>query len=696
MQYLFAGHTLDADRRELRRGTDSIAVEPQVFDLLIYLVENRDRVVSKDDLIGSVWGGRIVSDSTLTSRVNAARKAVGDSGEDQKLIRTIARKGLRFVGEVRIQSNRDNSAQTRKIAAILVADVAGYSRLAGADEDRILARLRTLRSDLVDPTIAVHHGRVVKRTGDGLIVEFRSVVDAVRCAIEVQSGMAERNAGVAPDKRIEFRVGIHLGDVVEEADGDLMGDGVNIAARLEGVCKPGGVCLSGAAYEQVRDRVRETFSDLGEKALKNIGRPVRAYEVTLDGMAASAGLGAQEKSPRLTLPDKPAIAVLPFTNMSGDPEQEYFSDGISEDIITALSKLRWFFVIARNSSFTYKSKAVHMKQVADELGVGYVLEGSVRKGGDRVRITAQLNDAATGSHIWAERYDRDLADVFAVQDEITEAIVAAIEPQLYAAENFRAQRKPPDSIDAWDLVMRALSHYWRVTRQDNVVAQALLEKAIAIDPDYGQASGVLAASHMFCVHMGWADRASVAPVAERAALAAIRADGEDPWAHLALGHVHLFGRRFDDSLAEFELALRLNPNFSVAQGYYGLALSYCGRWQEAAQAASRALRLSPRDPLLAIYNGIAAYAQFVGRNYDEAIRLARQALRERADFVGAHRVLTAAAGMAGQTQVAAAGLEELRRAQPNISLAWIAKEMPIKLDAEREHYLEAFRRVGLE
>ena len=318
--------------------------------------------------------------------------------------------------------------------------------------------------------------------------------------------------------------------------------------------------------------------------------------------------------------------------MSGDPEQEYFSDGITEDIITALSKLRWFFVIARNSSFIYKGKAVHMKQVAEELGVGYVVEGSVRKSRDRVRITVQLNDAATGSHIWAERYDRGLADVFAVQDEITEAIVAAIEPQLYAAENFRAQRKPPDSMDAWDLVMRGLSHYWRVTRQDNIVAQALLEKAIAIDPNYGQALGVLAASHTFSVHMGWADRATAVPIAERAALAAIRADSEDPWAHHALGCVYLFTRRFDDSLAEFELALQLNPNFSLAQGYYGLTLSYCGRWEEADRAVHRALRLSPRDPFSAIYIGIAAYSQFVGCNYDEAMRLAREAIRQRERF----------------------------------------------------------------
>ena len=523
MRFLFAGYTLDTDRRELRRSGDAIAVEPQVFDLLVYLVDNRDRVVSKDDLIASVWCGRIVSDSTLTSRINAARQAVGDTGQAQKLIRTIARKGFRFVGDVRAQANADRSSP----------------------------------------------------------------------------------AGASPDQ-------------------------------------------------------------------------------------------AAATPPAPPLPDRPAIAVLPFVNMSGEPEQEYFSDGISEDIITALSKLRWFFVIARNSSYVYKGKAVHMKQIAEELGVGYVVEGSVRKGGDRVRITAQLNDVATGSHIWAERYDRGLADLFAVQDEITEAIVAAIEPQLYAAENFHARRKPPDSLDAWDLVMRALSHYWRVTRQDNLVAQALLEKATAIDPGYGQALGVLAASHTFSAHMGWADMAESAPIAERSALAAILVDSEDPWAHHALGCVYLFTRRFDDSLAEFELALRLNPNFSMAQGYYGLALSYSGRWEEAIVAAHRALRLSPRDPFSAVYCGIAAYAHFNGRNYEEAMRRAREGIRQRGDFVGAHRVLTAAAGMAGQGDVAGAALHELRRAQPNISLAWIASQMPIRHEADRKHYLEGFRRAGLD
>ena len=524
MQFLFEDHTLDVGRRELRRGSESIAVEPQVFDLLVYLVRNCDRVVSKDDLIASVWGGRIVSDSTLTSRINAARKALGDSGEDQKLIRTISRKGFRFVGVVQMQP---------------------------------------VGAGLVEP--------------------------------------------------------------------------------------------SGPPRDEIYD-------------------PARAM---------------------LPLPDRPAIAVLPFTNMSGDTEQEYFSDGISEDIITALSKLRWFFVIARNSSFTYKGKAVNIKQVAEALGVTYVLEGSVRRLGERVRITAQLNDAATGSHIWAERYDRDLADVFAVQDEITEAIVAAIEPQIYSAENFRARRKPPEHLAAWDLVMRALSHFWRVTREDNLVAQDLLERAIAIDPNYGQALGLLATSHIFGIHMGWSEK-TIAPVAERAALAAIRADSEDPWAHHALGCTHLFARRFDDSLAEFETALRLNPNFSLAHCYYCVTLTDSGRWQEAEEAVRRALRFSPRDPLSALYFGAAAFAQYVGRNYEKAMQLARESIRLRGDFVGARRVLTAAAGMAGQAEVAAAALQELRRAQPNVSLAWIADRMPVKHDVDREHYLEGFRRAGLD
>jgi tetratricopeptide (TPR) repeat protein len=324
-----------------------------------------------------------------------------------------------------------------------------------------------------------------------------------------------------------------------------------------------------------------------------------------------------------------------------------------------------------------------------------VLEGSVRKGGDRVRITAQLNDVATGSHIWAERYDRKLTDMFAVQDEITEAIVATIEPQLYAAENFHAKHKAPDSMDAWGLLMQALSHFWRVTRQDNAVAQALLEKAIVIDPNYSQALGVLAASQAFGAYIGWSDMATTVPIAERAALAAIEGDNADPWAHHALGCVHLLMRRFDDSLLEFELALSLNPNFALTQSVYAFALALCGDVEKADAAARRALRLSPRDPFAALYYGIASYAQFVGRNYEETMRLARTSVRLREDHAPGHRMLTAAAAMAGEMEVAKAALHGLLRAQPEFSLAWIADNIPFKRAADREHYLEAFRRAGL-
>ncbi len=426
------------------------------------------------------------------------------------------------------------------------------------------------------------------------------------------------------------------------------------------------------------------LAKLGEAAAPVAGKASFATPAPVDDAAHPAGL----------FTNKPSIAVLPFVNMSDDSEQDYFAEGISEDIITALSKLRWFLVIARNSSFTYKGKSVHMKQVGQELGVGYVVEGSVRRSGNRVRITAQLNDVTTGSHLWAEHYDRSLADVFAVQDEITEAIVAAIEPQLYAAEDFHAQRKPPEGLDAWGLLMRALSHYWRMTREDNVVAQALLNKAVTIAPNNGQALGVLAVSHIFGAQMGWEDRVTAVPAAERFALAAVRADSEDAWAHLALAGVYPYLGRLEDALAEFEWALSLNPNFSLAHAHYGLVLSWVGRWQDGSNAARRALRLSPRDPFSAIYKGVAAYAEFTGHNYAEAIRLAREAVRARSDFVGGHRVLTAAAGMAGEIELAKASLQELRRAQPNISLAWIAQHLPLRQD-QREHFLEGMRCAGL-
>src|SRR5574338_176674 len=388
-------------------------------------------------------------------------------------------------------------AEQRKLAAILAADVVGYGRLTGVDEDRTLARLRALRSDLIDPTIAVHGGRVVKRTGDGALVEFRSVVDAVRCAIEVQTAMVERNAGLPPERRIEFRIGIHLGDVVEERDGDLMGDGVNIAARLEGVARPGAICLSEDAYRQVRSRLDLAISDLGETTLKNVAEPIKVYALQV-GLAASAQpapAAPAGPSTRLALPERPSVAVLPFQNMSGDAEQEYFADGMVEDIITGLARIKWLFVIARNSSFAYKGKSVDVKQTGRELGVRYVLEGSVRKASNRVRVTGQLVEAETGRHVWADRYDRTLDDIFAIQDELTMSVVAAIEPSLRQAEIERVKRKRPENLDAYDLLLQALPHIYPAMPEGAAAALALIESALAKEPAYAQAHGFAAWAH---------------------------------------------------------------------------------------------------------------------------------------------------------------------------------------------------------
>jgi adenylate cyclase len=374
----------------------------------------------------------------------------------------------------------------RRLAAILAGDVAGYSRLMGADEEAALESLNAHRREFLEPKIAEHRGRIVKRTGDGVLVEFASAVDAGRCAVEIQRGMIERNRPVSPGKRMELRIGVHVGDIIIE-EGDIFGDGVNIASRLESIAEPGGICISDDAYRQVRDRLDIIFEDTGEQHLKNIARPVRVYRIKI-----GAPNTTQPAAAALALPDKPSIAVLPFQNMSGDPEQDYFADGMVEDIITGLSRISWLFVIARNSTFTYKGRAVEVKQVGRELGVRYVLEGSVRKAADRVRITGQLIDVATGAHVWAERYDRKYDDIFALQDEITLAVLGAIEPRLRLAEVDRARRKRPDSLDAYDLVLRALPDVYSRMPEESKRALDLLERALALDPDYALAHACVA------------------------------------------------------------------------------------------------------------------------------------------------------------------------------------------------------------
>ena len=589
--------------------------------------------------------------------------------------------------------------ETRKIAAILVADVVGYSRLAGADEDRTLARLRALRSDLIDPTIAVHHGRVVKRTGDGALVEFRSVVDAVRCAIEVQHAMRERNAGVPADRRIEFRVGIHLGDVVEESDGDLMGDGVNIAARLEGVCEAGGVCISEDAYRQVRDRMKDRFADLGEQTLKNIERPMRAYRVLPADEPAKAEAARPEAGvAQLPLPDRPSIAVLPFQNMSGDTEQDYFADGIVEDIITALSRFRSFAVIARNSSFVYKGRAVDVRQVARELGVRYVLEGSVRRAGERLRITAQLVDGITGAHLWARNFDGLLEDIFDFQDRITKSVATLVEPRIQAAEIERSRRERPGSVATYDIYLRALTKISSESAEDNADAYALLTEALALEPDNAVFLAHAAWALERRISLGWPaidkdDREKCADLARRG----LEHAAGDAMLMAHCGMSLLLGAKdYDWGMAVVQAAVEANPNNLLIVARAGIANMLCGSIEDALTYLHRANQLSPGDPGAHFAMAGIAMVHMIRADYDEALAWATRALASGPNFLPSLWVATAATAHLGRMDEAHRFLETLRRITPGVTIGSLKALEQYKDPSRFAAILEGLRLAGLD
>ena len=559
--------------------------------------------------------------------------------------------------------------ETRKLVAILAADVVGYSRLAGSDEDRTLARLRALRSDLIDPTIAIHNGRMVKRAGDGSIVEFRSVVDAVRCAVEMQNGMLERNAGLSPDRRIEFRVGIHVGDVVEESDGDLMGDGVNIAARLEGIAKPGAICLSEDAYRQVKSRLDLAVSDLGPTKLKNIAEPVRVYSLEVRGPAPvkhtpQVEPAAPEPSARLALPDKPSIAVLAFQNMSGDPEQEYFADGMVEEIITGLSRIKWLFVIARNSSFIYKGKAVDVRQVGRELGVRYVLEGAVRKAGNRVRITAQLLEAETGAHLWADRYDGKPEDVFDLQDQITEKVVGVVEPNLRQSEIERSRRKRPENLDAYDLYLRALPHMASLMPVDARVAAAFLEEALKLDPNYASAHALIAWCHEICFVRGGRDEADKVAGLRHARTAI--ASGTDDATALAVAAFVMgyLSKDYKTATSVIERALSLNPSSAAAHYWGALIHASSGNFAAVTAHANRALRLSPFDPVAFVAHMALGHVAVYEAHYDEAVSHYAKAVQANPRHIWLYFCQAVALALAGRVEEAGPIVRQLLELNP--------------------------------
>ena len=541
----------------------------------------------------------------------------------------------------------------RRLAAILAADVAGYSRLMGVDEEGTLAALKAYRRQLIDPKITEHHGRMVKTTGDGALVEFASAVDAVRCAMEIQRVMAERSADVPEDRRIEFRIGINVGDIIVD-ESDIYGDGVNIAARVETLATPGSICLSDNAYQQIKGKLALEVSDMGEQQLKNIAQPIRVYCLSPNVVPAQ---------PALSLPDKPSIAVLPFANLSGDPDQDYFADGMVEDIITGLSRIKWLFVIARNSTFTYKGRAIDVKKVGRELGVRYVLEGSVRKAADRVRITGQLIDATTGAHVWAERYDRKSDDIFALQDEITLSVVGAIEPSLRSAEVERAKRKRPDNLDAYDLVLQALPDVYSRMPEQEKKALVLLQRALVLDPNYALAYACAAHSYHTLFLRG-SQNAEDRAAAIRHARSAIAHGQDDALALTFAGFVlGMDAHDLPAAFAAFDAAIAISPSTALTYIMGSVVLRFAGD-DRAVEWAERGLRLSPLDPWRSSAFNTLAFTHFRHGRYEEAVAAARKAVQCSPGFSICYVAIAAPLAKLGKLEEAKAAAARVLELQP--------------------------------
>jgi len=574
----------------------------------------------------------------------------------------------------------------RRLAAILATDVVGYSRLIRADEEGTIGALQALRADLIDPILGEHHGRIVKLMGDGMLAEFSSVVDAVRAAVESQRAVAERNASLPEEKRIEFRAGINLGDVIVDGN-DIQGDGVNVAARLEGLAQPGGICISGSVYEQVRDRLDLSFEDLGEREVKNIARPIRVWQWTL---AASAAANRATLNEPLPLPEMPSIAVLPFENMSSDPEQEYFSDGITDDIITEISRIPEVMVISRNSTFTYKGKAAKVQDVCRDLGVRYVLEGSVRKAGERVRINAQLIDGRSGGHLWAERYDRALEDIFAVQDDVTEKIVRALEVKLIGGAAALQAREHSHDPEAYDCVLRGREQYRLFSTDSNAAARELYERAIALDPDYAEPYAGLAETYVQEWFMG------AEPTLDRAFELAQQATARDPNLPLvqeALSTVHLFKKQHVESIATAQRWIDLEPSNADAYATLAGAMHFSGDNEEVIALVEKAMRLNPFYPFY--YPHYIGLANMAMRRFDEAVVALKRAVVRNPEALWPHVFLAACYGHLGETTQAGAQLAEVRRINPEFSISSLLRLLPYKSRADVDLLIDGLRKAGL-
>jgi TolB-like protein/cytochrome c-type biogenesis protein CcmH/NrfG len=582
----------------------------------------------------------------------------------------------------------------RRLTTIVAADIVGFSRLVGVDEEGALAAQRAHRAELIEPLLAKYHGRIANTAGDSFLLEFPSAVEAVRCAVAVQEGIAERNLNVTADRRIAYRVGINVGDVVADGE-DLLGDGVNVAARLEALCKPGGIVLSDDAYRQIRDRLELRWEDGGEREVKNIARPIQVWHWSTAAEVDTPVSEAAETSEPPPLPDRPSVAVLPFDNMSGDPEQEYFADGITEDIITDLSKVSGLFVIARNSSFAFKGRAENLKQVARELGVRYIAEGSVRKAGDRVRINAQLIDPDSGDHLWAERYDGDMEDIFALQDRITESIVATLAITLTRVEQDRAMRNRPDNLRAYDFVLRGNAFHHRLTKEDNVRAREMYARAIELDPEYAPAYAGLAWVLVHDANQRWSEdpKNSMDTAFENAKMA-VALDDSLAKGHTVLADVYLWTRRHEQAVIEGRKAITLDPSY--ADGHFALAvyLYMSGFAEEAVEEAQKALRFNPVHAHRLYYNALSR-SHYLLEQYEQAAAAAEQCVNLDPDQYGSHLALAVAYAQLNRTDDARRHAQEALRINPQFTVQSYADFVPIKNQADLDHMLDGLRKAGL-
>jgi adenylate cyclase len=588
----------------------------------------------------------------------------------------------------------------RKLAAIVSADVVGYSRLLTEDEAATIRTLTDYR-EIMATLIRQHRGRVVDSPGDNVLAEFPSALAAVQGAVEIQRVISARNAALPEDRKLEFRVGVHLGDVIVEGE-RVYGDGVNIAARLEGLAEAGGICVSATVFEQVERKLSVELEDLGEQPLKNISKPIRVYQArpSAGGVAGTGIDPASAAAESLSVPGfsgRPAIAVLPLDNLSGDPEQEHFADGIAEDLITRLSAWRWFPVIARNSSFVYKGKAVDVKQVSRDLGVRYVVEGSVRKSGNRVRVTAQVIDATTGHHIWAERYDRDLEDIFAIQDDITEAIVASLHPELWEFERERVGRQEPQNLDAWDCAQRGYWHLWHIEKEQNVESRALFERAAELDPTFVWALYGLMLSHYLDALNQWTESpAETVGQVIQAAQRAVAQDDKDPLAQLSLGLAYNLSGQQEQSIAALEFAVELNPSLALGNLMLGSFLGLAGRAEEGLEYLHKGIRLSPQDPSMWMYLSYGALVYFSAGRYEETAEWAKRSLQRRPDWPLAYRYLAAGYAHLGRMDEARAALKEMLRLQPQFSLSALKVVLASAAPDFVERLIDGLCKAGLE